>query len=234
MEGYIHSVQSFSTLDGPGIRSVVFMAGCPLRCVYCHNPDTWTMTNLPKTEPSDLVGRLCRFIPYIKRGGVTFSGGEPLLQAEFISECTDALHEKGLKVAVDTCGNVYNSQVAKLLDNIDMALLDIKFTTEADYRRHTGGSLKSTLDFMGELESRGIRTWIRHVVVPGLNDDAQDIERLKRIIEPYKVIEKTELLPFRKLCVEKYEKLGVKFRLADTPELSEERLKELEAVLYGD
>ena len=231
MNGYIHSVQSFSTLDGPGIRSVVFLAGCPLRCAYCHNPDTWLINGLPETKPSDIVGRLFRFIPYIKKGGVTFSGGEPLMQAEFVRECTQLLHEKNLHVAIDTSGALIDSDVEKLVDDIDMALLDIKFTNEADYNKYTRGNLARTLDFLAMLQEKNKPTWIRHVVVPGLNDNEQDIQKLAEIVKHYSVITKVELLPFKKLCVEKYEKLGIKFPLKDTPELSQERLKELDLIL---
>lgn len=231
MEGYIHSVQSFSTVDGPGIRSVVFLGGCPLRCIYCHNPDTWTMVGFPKSESSDIVGRLLRFKPYIKKGGVTFSGGEPLMQAAFVRECTELLHENGLHVALDTGGAVYNGEVDKLLDVIDMALLDVKFTSEEDYAKYTRGSLKKTLAFLDELEKRGKPTWIRHVVVPELNDNEQDILRLKELLRPYSVVRKIDLLPFRKLCLEKYNKLELKFKLKDTPELGNEKLEELNNIL---
>lgn len=232
MEGYIHSVQSFSTVDGPGIRSVVFLGGCPLRCIYCHNPDTWTMVGFPRTEPSEIVGRLLRFKPYIKNGGVTFSGGEPLLQAEFVSECTELLHENGIHTALDTSGAIYNGDVSKLIDKIDMVLLDIKFTSQEDYEKYTRGSLKKTLLFLDELEKLNKPTWIRHVVVPGLNDTEQDIEKLKEIIKPYSaIIKRVDLLPFRKLCIEKYDKLELKFKLRDTPELDNDKLTQLKEIL---
>lgn len=231
MDGFIHSIQSFSTMDGPGIRSVVFMYGCPLRCVYCHNPDTWYAPRQDATSPHELVEKLLRFLPYIKSGGVTFSGGEPLLQSEFIAECADILHDHNVSIAIDTSGEIYNDSVAKLLSRTDIALLDIKFTNEDDYRRYTGGSLESALKFLERLEQRNIETLIRHVVVPGLNDNAEDIFRLKEILKPYSVVKRTELLPFRKLCVSKYEELELEFPLKDTPELSEEKLRQLEELL---
>ncbi len=230
MDGYIHSIQSFSTIDGPGIRSVVFLNGCPLRCRYCHNPDTWELGGT-KTTPHELVTKLLRFLPYTKKGGVTFSGGEPLLQADFITDCARLLHDHKVNIALDTSGAVYNDSVAKLLGAVDHALLDIKFTSEEDYRTYTGGSLMQTLHFLERLDRRNIPTWIRHVVVPGINDNAEDILKLKEIVKPYSVVERIDLLPFSKLCVSKYEQLGMEFKLKDTPELSNEKLSELEKLL---
>lgn len=231
MDGFIHSIQSFSTLDGPGIRSVVFLSGCPLRCVYCHNPDTWEKTGAQRILPHELTARLLRFLPYIKSGGVTFSGGEPLLQAEFITECSYILHDHGMSVALDTSGAIYNDEVARLLSVTDMVLLDIKFTTEEDYRRYTGGSLRQTMHFLEHLERKNIPVWIRHVVVPGINDSSEDILALKKLTEGFSVVEKTELLPFRKLCISKYASMGIDFPLHDTPELSDEKLQELSKLL---
>ncbi len=230
MDGYIHSVQSFSTLDGPGIRSVVFMSGCPLRCQYCHNPDTWNIGG-ERMTPRELVNKLARFLPYTKKGGVTFSGGEPLMQAEFISDCAALLKEYKLHIAIDTSGAVYNDSVIKLLNKVDLALLDVKFTTEEDYRKYTGGSLETTLHFLERLDRRNIPTWIRHVVVPGINDNAEDVLKLKELVRPYSVVKQIDLLPFSKLCVSKYEKLGLDFPLKDTPELDNTKLRELEELL---
>lgn len=231
MDGYIHSIQSFSTLDGPGIRSVVFLYGCPLRCVYCHNPDTWKNKDSKPVSAKELTDKIHRFIPYIKYGGVTFSGGEPLLQAEFVKQCAELLHQDNINVAIDTCGAVYNDAVNRLLDEIDFALLDIKFTSNEDYKRYAQGSLDDTFAFMEELEKRKIKTWIRHVVVPGINDTEDNVLKLAEIVKPFSVVEKVELLPFRKLCIEKYERLNIKFPLENTPELSEERLRELQALI---
>lgn len=231
MDGFVHSIQSFSTLDGPGIRAVVFLYGCPLRCIYCHNPDTWKTNGNEPVSPHTLVSKLLRFSPYIKSGGVTFSGGEPLMQAEFITECAHILHDHNMSVAIDTSGAVYNDSVECMLGVTDMVLLDIKFTNEEDYRKYTGGSLQKTMSFLEKLERRNIPVWIRHVVVPGLNDNRDDILELKKLTNKFSVVEKIDLLPFRKLCTSKYEELGIEFALKDTAELSDEKLKELEDVL---
>jgi pyruvate formate lyase activating enzyme len=225
--GFIHSLQSLGTVDGPGVRAVVFAAGCPLRCGYCHNPDTWKMTDGTPTDASELAARIIRLYPYIKDGGVTFSGGEPLMQAEFFTHLATLLREKGLHIALDTSGCMMNEAVFGLLDAVDLVLLDIKFTDEDAYFRNTGGSFSQTVAFLDELERRGMPVWIRQVVVPGLNDKRENIESLKQLLSGYTVIEKVELLPFRKLCLEKYDALGIPFPFRDTPEMSEAEIKKL-------
>ncbi len=231
MTGYIHSVQSLGTLDGPGVRSVIFTTGCPLRCIYCHNPDTWSPSSGELTEASDLIAQVLKFYPYIKDGGVTFSGGEPCLQAKFLTEVAMGLKSRGLHIALDTSGAVDNSDVDRLLEYTDLVLLDIKFTRAEAYKLNTGAELSSILHFLDKLEALDKDVWIRHVVVPDLNDTDEDIKALAKIIKAYRCIKKTELLPFRKLCLEKYDKLGIPFPLRDTPELCDRRKKELEEIL---
>lgn len=224
MKGYVHSVQSLGTVDGPGVRTVIFAAGCPLRCVYCHNPDTWTTSENLLTDDRELVEKVLRFKPYIARGGVTFSGGEPLLQSEFFSSVAEKLKEHNLHLALDTSGAILDEPAKKLLSYIDLALLDIKFTTETDYRNYANGSLNAVLTFLEYLRANNIKTWIRHVVVPEINDDEEDALRLKELVSPYReVIEKVEFLPFRKLCLEKYQNLKIDFPLKDTPEMNAEK-----------
>lgn len=227
MKGRIHSIQSMGTVDGPGVRTVVFTRGCPLRCVYCQNPDTWDATEGELTEAAALAERIIRFYPYIKNGGVTFSGGEPCLEADFICEVASLLKEMGLHIAIDTCGEVQNASVDRLLSLTDLVLLDIKMTSEEDYKKYTGGSLKRVMDFLGKLEALGKDTWIRHVIVPGINDSEDDLARLADLIHGYSCIRKVELLPYRNLCIEKYKALGIPFALENTPPLSASRLSEL-------
>ena len=227
MTGYIHSLQSLGTVDGPGVRAVVFAAGCPLRCKYCHNPDTWKMTDGTPTDAGELAARISRLYPYIKDGGVTFSGGEPLLQAEFFTHLASLLREKGLHIALDTSGCVMNEAVLGLLDVVDLVLLDVKFTDEDAYFRNTGGSFSHTVAFLDELERRGMPVWIRQVIVPGLNDKDEDIRRLSALLSGYTVVRKVDLLPFRKLCLEKYDSLGIEFPFRDTPEMGEAEIKRL-------
>ncbi|MBO7273309.1 MAG: pyruvate formate lyase-activating protein [Clostridia bacterium] len=231
MRGYVHSLQSLGTVDGPGVRSVVFLSGCPLRCIYCHNPDTWECREEQLTDSIELAERLFRFYSFIKKGGVTFSGGEPLLQAEFVTEVAKILKQKGLHVAIDTCGTPRSPAAEELLGVADMFLLDIKMTTEENYKRHTGGSLAATMAFLDRLEERQKDTWIRHVVVPGINDTEEDVLRLAELIKGYTCIKKVELLPYKNLCIEKYRALGIPFALEETPPMKAEEIAKLEKVL---
>ena len=230
MQGYVHSIQSLGTVDGPGVRSVVFLSGCPLRCIYCHNPDTWECRESQLTDTDELAEKLLRFYSFIKNGGVTFSGGEPLLQAEFVTEVTQRLKEKGLHVAIDTCGTPLTPAAEQLIEIADLFLLDIKMTTEEDYKRYTGGSLSATMAFLDLLEKKKKDVWIRHVVVPGINDTEEDIKRLASLIKGYTCIKKVELLPYKNLCLEKYRALNILFALAETPPMRAEELEGLERV----
>lgn len=229
--GYVHSIQSLGTLDGPGVRAVIFTTGCPLRCIYCHNPDTWKKEAGEIWSSTELAEKVLKLYPYIKGGGVTFSGGEPCVQAKFITEVAKILKRKGLHIALDTSGAVDNADTDRLLELVDLVLLDVKFTTSESYKLNTGIDLDRVLRFLDKLEALGKDVWIRHVVVPGINDTEEDIKALKKILEPYACIKKTELLPFRKLCLEKYEKLGISFPLCDTPEMNPKKLSELEKSL---
>ena len=231
MKGYVHSLQSLGTVDGPGVRSVVFLSGCPLRCVYCHNPDTWDCQEKQLTYANELAERLLSFYSFIKKGGVTFSGGEPLLQAEFVTEVASILKKAGLHIAIDTCGSPVTPATERLLEVADLFLLDIKMTTEEDYQRYTGGSLQATMAFLDRLEEMQKDVWIRHVVVPGINDTEEDIRRLAALISGYKCIKKVELLPFRNLCLEKYRALSIPFQLEDTPPMNVEETERLERML---
>lgn len=231
MKGYIHSLQSLGTVDGPGVRAVVFTEGCPLRCAYCHNPDTWEFREESLMSAETLSEKILRLYPYIKNGGVTFSGGEPCLQAEFLTEVATVLKEKGLHIALDTSGAVYDEKVERLLSLTDLVLLDIKMTDEEAYEKHIGGSLRKTMEFLAKLEEMNKDVWIRHVVVPGITDSEENIRRLKELISPYKCISKIELLPFKKLCLEKYESMGIEFPLKSTPQMDVSKAEELYKIL---
>ncbi|MEE0859149.1 MAG: pyruvate formate-lyase-activating protein [Acutalibacteraceae bacterium] len=231
MTGYIHSFQSMGTVDGPGLRCVVFFQGCPLRCIYCHNPDTWDKNGGTEYTPQQMFDKIKRLKSYLRKGGVTLSGGEVLLQAKFATELLKLCKSEGLHTAVDTSGCIYNEDVEEMLKYTDLVLLDIKMTSEDMYKDYTKGSLKHTLDFLDILQKKNIDVWIRHVVVPDLNDNVESIKKLKEITSKYSVIKKIELLPFRKLCLEKYENMGIDFPLKDTPECSPQKIKELNSLL---
>ncbi|WP_343209645.1 pyruvate formate-lyase-activating protein [Anaerolentibacter hominis] len=237
MNGRIHSFQSLGTLDGPGIRFVIFMQGCPLRCGYCHNPDAWDPNAGTLFSAEELLSKILRYRSYFGReGGVTVSGGEALLQAEFVTELFTLCREAGIHTALDTSGYTWKQSFPRLLSVTDLCLLDMKMTTEADYRNFTGASLNSVLFFLEQLDKRNIPTWIRQVIVPELNDNKENIQKLAELIRPYACIEKAELLPFRKLCKSKYDALKIPFPFDKYTEASEEEVavlqNEINQILY--
>ncbi len=221
MYGVIHSYESLAAVDGKGLRYAVFFAGCPLRCIYCHNPDTWVMDGT-KVTVSELVGKLSRYRTYFKdKGGATFSGGEPLLQAEFIAEMIEPLREKGIKYAIDTSGAVELSEsVKKVLDNAQTVILDLKFWDDESYRKYTGGTIERTLKILSYLDEKNINTWVRTVVVPGINDSEEYMDKYLSLLTGRECIEKYELLPFHTMGFFKYEKLGIENPLIGTEALS--------------
>ncbi len=225
MQGRVHSFQSLGTVDGPGVRAVVFMQGCPLRCVCCHNPDTWDVNGGSVVEAEELFKKVYRLRAYFGReGGLTVSGGEPLMQPDFVAELFRMAHAEKINTALDTSGCVYNEGVKALLDETDLVLLDYKYTNAADYKSKCGCE-KSRVDaFLEQLEAVGKRTWLRQVIIPGVNDSEESVRELYRVAGKHSCVEKVELLPFRKLCAEKYEAMGIKFPLIDTPEAKEEEL----------
>ncbi len=231
MTGHIHSFQSLGTVDGPGVRCVVFMQGCPLRCACCHNPDTWDFDGGEETDADALAAKIVRFKSYIRNGGVTVSGGEPLMQAEFVTELFRKLKALGIHTALDTSGCVWNDSADELLKYTDLVLLDYKYAGAEDYFRYTKCEQSRVDAFLDKLEERSIPTWIRRVIIPGLNDDGTSVLQLKSLEEKYSCIKKTELLPFRKLCIEKYNSMGIPFPLADTPEPTAELMEKLNKVL---
>ena len=227
MTGKIHSIQSLGTVDGPGVRTVVFMQGCPLRCGYCHNPDTWDPNAGETVDTAEVFAKIKRFRPYFgPEGGVTVSGGEALLQPDFVRELFALCKNESIHTALDTSGCLWNEQVESLLDVTDLALLDIKMTTDADYREYVGCSLEKPLFFLGKLEEKGIPAWIRHVVVPGLTDAPENIRRLRELLKGFSCIRKVEFLPFHKICVPKYEKMGIPFPFDRFPAASKDQAEQ--------
>ena len=228
MRGRIHSFQSLGTVDGPGLRAVVFMQGCPLRCACCHNPDTWERSGGKEIDVQEVFDKIYRLRSYLcNGGGMTASGGEPLMQTEFLTELFALCKNAGISTALDTSGCIYNEKVEELLGLTDIVLLDYKYTNEEDYIKHVGMSKARVDEFLGHLQTLGKRVWIRHVVIPGLNDSEESVDKIYALAEKYTCIEKTELLPFRKLCLEKYHSLGVDFPIENTPEASEELMIKL-------
>ena len=232
MVGKVHSIQTLGTLDGPGVRFVVFMQGCPLRCKYCHNPDTWAFDGGKEYSPENLVEKAIKYKEYFgKDGGVTVSGGEPLMQSEFVYEFFSLCKQKGLNTCLDTSGITLNESVKKLLSVTDRVLLDIKFTSDNDYRNNVGCGIDQPLSFLDYLMQTGISTTIRQVIVPTLNDSKEQVLRLKEVVDGHSNVDKVELLPFKKMCMTKYESMGIDFPLASIAEPSCELMSSLEELV---
>ena len=232
MEGRVHSFQSLGTLDGPGVRFVVFMQGCNLRCGCCHNPDTWDCAAGTAYTPEEVVKRAVRFKEYFGTvGGITVSGGEPLLQAEFVREVFRLCHASGINTCLDTSGSIWNEKVAALLEETDRVLLDIKYVTDGDYRRHVGCGMAVPMAFLDEVNRRGIPVWLRQVTIPTLTDSRETVLALGKIAADHPCVDKVELLPFRKICQVKYDQLGIPFAFGHLPEPTGETMKELNALL---
>ena len=235
MQGLIFDVQRFSVHDGPGIRTTVFMKGCPLRCGCCHNPDTWDPAGGKEWTAEDVLKKALRFREYFgEEGGITLSGGEPLMQASFAAELFRQSREAGLNTCLDTSGCVLNGGVEELLSVTDRVLLDLKYVTEEKYRAHVGCGLAAPLKFLARLNELGKPVTLRQVTIPGLNDDEASVRELVRIAEAHPCVDKVELLPFRKICQVKYDNLGIKFPYGDLPEPSREKMKLLEDKILND
>lgn len=218
MIGRIHSIQTLGTVDGPGVRFLVFMQGCPLRCAFCHNPDTWDAHGGREMTAAEIVQKATRYRAYFgKEGGITVSGGEPLLQAHFVAELFSLCKKEGLHTALDTSGCIWNEEVEKLLEVTDLVLLDHKMPDEARYRAHIGCGISAPERFLDELNARSIPTWIRRVIVTGVNDSVEDNRALFALRGTHPCVKKIELLPFHKICYTKYEQMGIPFPFGDKP-----------------
>ncbi len=241
MTGRIHSFESFGTVDGPGIRFVVFLQGCPLRCQYCHNPDTWKCGGEEYTAQS-IVQRALRYKNYFgDKGGVTVSGGEPLLQIDFVTELFALLKEKGIHTCVDTSGITFHGELPesvgkhkKLLAVTDLFLLDIKHIDDEACKKLTGKSNANTLAFAKFLSDNGKKMWIRQVLVPDITDNDESLERTRAFIDSLETVEKVEVLPYHTMGVVKYEKLGIEYPLQGVQAPTKDRVNNAKRILYGE
>jgi len=229
--GRIHSWDLSTGVDGPGTRFVLFVSGCPLRCLYCANPDTWHMRDGRVASVDEVMEEIEKYRAFITMagGGVTVTGGEPLLQPAFTGEILRRCKEAGLHTALDTSGFLGARARDDLLAHTDLVLLDIKSFDITTYRRLTGGELSPTLNFATRLDRLGVRMWIRYVLVPGWTDQPQHVDALARFVAGLSSVERVEVLPFHKLGAAKYEALGLPFPLRDTPspaQASVERIRE--------
>lgn len=234
MIGHIHSIESFGTVDGPGIRFVIFMQGCTLKCKYCHNRDTWKVNSGNEVSIDELVKEILNYKTYMDNsgGGVTVSGGEPLLQAEFVTELFKRLKKLGIHTALDTAGSLpLSSTIKELLKYTDLVLLDIKHINDEKAINLTGFSNKNNLDFAKYLNNVNIPVWIRQVLVPGYTDDKFDLQKLKSFIDTLSNVEKIEILPYHNLGAFKWDELGDTYELKNVIPPSQEDIEKAEQIL---
>lgn len=234
IKGRISSIESLGTVDGPGIRYVVFMQGCSLRCLYCHNPETWLENEGSQClSPQELIKKIINFKPYFgEEGGVTFSGGEPLLQPQFLIETLKLCKKNGIHTCLDTAG-VGRGDYEKILPLVDLVILDVKACDDEEYKKITGRDMTEFYNFLSACQKFNTKLWIRQVILPKFNDDEKHIEKLANFLKGIKNVEKVELLPYKKIGKHKYEILNIPYRLSDTEEMNEEKCKELEKELLS-
>lgn len=225
--GNIHSIESFGTVDGPGIRFVVFMQGCPMRCLYCHNPDTWSYDENKKMSVDEILSKYDSVKEFLRNGGITVTGGEPLSQIEFVIELFKKAKQKGIHTALDTSGILFNknniSKTDELIKYTDLVLLDIKHIDDNKHKKLTGHSNSSVLDFAKYLSDNNVPIWIRHVVVSGITDNQEDLKNLGKFIAELKMVKALDVLPYHNMAIPKYENLGLDYPLKDVLPLTKEQ-----------
>ena len=232
LQGRISSIETLGLMDGPGIRFVAFFQGCKLRCKYCHNPETWNIDGDSEIITSEeLVARIMRYKNYYgSDGGVTFSGGEPLLQPEFLLDCLKLCREKGIHTCLDTAG-VGFGDYREILSHVDLVILDVKAVDESEYKEITGQDIRFFNEFLATLKQSGNKIWLRQVIVPGINDDEEHINALQALADTIPNVDRIELLPYKTIGVHKYKTLKLKYRLDGVEEMDESRLIQLQSLL---
>ena len=224
--GNVHSIESFGTVDGPGIRLVVFLQGCPMRCLYCHNPDTWSYEENKKIFVSEILDKYDRVKEFLKNGGITVTGGEPLSQIDFVTELFKQAKQKNIHTALDTSGVIFNrnnlGQFDRLLKYTDLVLLDIKHINDEEHKKLTGFSNKNILDFAIYLSEKNIPIWVRHVVVPTITDDEKYLKELGVFLSNIKSLKALDILPYHNMAISKYENLNIDYPLKDISPLTKE------------
>lgn len=238
MNGYIHSIESFGTVDGPGIRFVVFMQGCPMRCLYCHNPDTWQINSGDLISADEVLEKYESCRAFLKNGGLTVTGGEPLMQIEFVTELFEKAKERGIHTCIDTSGITFSenniSHFDRLLKVTDLVMLDIKHINNDEHKKLTGQENRGILAFAEYLDKNGIPVWIRHVVVPGITDCEEYLTELGEFIGKLGNVKALDVLPYHSMGKVKYEALQMEYPLKDTPDLTKkDALRAKEIILSG-
>jgi len=232
MKGYIHSFESFGTKDGPGIRFVLFMQGCPLRCLFCHNPDTWGVRNKKLLlDPEEVFVEIQKVKGFIRSGGVTVSGGEPLMQPNFILDLFKLCREAGIHTAVDTSGYILNHKTKEVLEYTDLVLLDVKHIDPDKYKRLTSVRLQPTFRFIDYLSSIQKEMWVRYVLVPGYSDDEADLQHWAEYMSQYRsLIKRVDVLPFHQMGMHKWEELNIEYALKEVPTPTRQAIQRAEDI----
>ena len=235
MEGFIHSTESFGTVDGPGIRFVIFFQGCPMRCLYCHNPDTWKIGTGTKRTVESLLAEYDSVKEFMKNGGITCTGGEPLVQIDFVTELFEKAKENGIHTCLDSSGITFTPDSTEKFERLckctDLVMLDIKHIDDEQHKILTGQTNKNILDMAEYLSETGKPVWIRHVLVPERSDKDEYLHRLHDFIETLDNVEKVEVLPYHTLGVYKWKELGIPYQLEGIDPPSQERVENANRIL---
>ena len=235
--GNIHSIESCGTVDGPGIRFVIFLQGCPMRCQYCHNPDTWSVSENKKISVYEIFSQYEGVKEFCK-GGITVTGGEPLLQMEFVTEIFKEAKLRNIHTALDTSGVMYNpenlQQISELLKYTDLVLLDIKHIDDEEHKKLTGHSNKNILEFARYLSDNNIPVWIRHVVVPEITFNKEYLKELGKFLSELKNIKALDVLPYHNMAIPKYEKLGIEYPLKGVSPLTKEQAIQARDIILSE
>ncbi len=239
LEGFVHKIETFGLVDGPGVRCVVFLSGCRMRCRYCHNPETWKVSGGEKYSPADLFSKVYRYKSYWKdNGGVTASGGEPMLQLDFLTEFFALCKKHSVHTALDTSGNPfenskeYLTKFDKLLSVTDLVLLDLKMFDTAEHRALTGQDNANILEMARHLSDKKIPMWIRRVLVPGLTDGEEDLRATYKFISSLRTVSRVEVLPYHAFAIPKWKELGFPYTLMDAVAPTEKEIRRAEEILH--
>jgi len=237
-KGKIHSLESFGTVDGPGVRYVVFVQGCPMRCAYCHNPDTWEMTDGTLTDPEEIIQNYESNRPFYTSGGITVTGGEPLMQVDFLIDLFTLAKEHGIHTDIDTSGIAFKpdnkeliAKLDKLMELTDLVMLDIKHIDPVKHKELTSQPNDGILAFVKYLEEKNVDMWIRHVIVPGLTDEDEYLYKLGYFIGGFKNLKALDALPYHTMGKSKYDKLGMAYKLEGVPPMGQKELLEKKQVI---
>lgn len=233
VKGRVHSIETFGTVDGPGIRFILFMQGCPLRCKYCHNRDTWDVKGGTEYTTDEIIEQVKKYSSYMKfsGGGLTVSGGEATLQPEFLKDLFKKAQENEIHTCLDTSGFVNIDVIDPVLDYTNLVLLDLKHMVPEKCKDLVGVSIDKILELAKHLSDRNIPVWIRHVLVPGITDDRENLELMGKFISTLKNVDRVELLPYHTLGVHKWENMGFEYELKDVPDATSEDIEKASKIL---